>query len=271
MSLEIMRDPRVRSVQWRDLVDLHPLEVVKEVLISAPFLALSLYLAQLGFVRHWAWFIPALAVSYIFFLTGLRQVHNAFHYVIGIPRWATEWLMFVLSVVMTGSMHAVQINHLEHHKHCMDDEDVEAMSARMNWLQALTLGPRFPYMLHRRAYEIGKPRLRRWVTFELLANAVWIALVFGVFDLDILKYHVITMAVGQCFTGFFAVWTVHHHCDRSHYIARTLRSTIKRLISFNMFFHLEHHLYPAVPTCHLHQLAERLDLAAPELQSKRVF
>lgn len=271
MSLEVMRDPRVRSVTWRDLVPMSRFEIVKEVCISAPFLALSLYLANLGFVQHWAWFMPALFVSYIFFLTGLRQVHNAYHYAIGIPRPATEWLMFVLSVIMTGSMHAVQINHLEHHKHCMDDEDVEAMSARMSGWQAFMLGPRFPYLLHKRALEIGKPTLLRWIRFELVANVVWLALVFFVFNLDFLKYHAIAMIVGQSFTGFFAVWTVHHDCDRSHYIARTLRSTVKRLISFNMFFHLEHHLYPAVPTCHLHMLAERLDEAAPELQSRRVF
>ena len=27
--------------------------------------------------------------------------------------------MFALSVLMLGSMHAVQINHLRHHRHCM--------------------------------------------------------------------------------------------------------------------------------------------------------
>ena len=29
-----------------------------------------------------------------------------------------------------------------------------------------------------------------------------------------LRAHVATMIVGQCFTAFFAVWTVHHDCDR---------------------------------------------------------
>jgi fatty acid desaturase len=38
-----------------------------------------------------------------------------------------------------------------------------------------------------------------------------------------------------------------------------------------MFFHVEHHLYPKVPTCHLAVLADRLDQAAPELKAKQVF
>jgi fatty acid desaturase len=38
-----------------------------------------------------------------------------------------------------------------------------------------------------------------------------------------------------------------------------------------MFRHIEHHLFPAVPTRHLAKLSERLDVAAPELKSKIVF
>ena len=75
----------------------------------------------------------------------------------------------------------------------------------------------------------------------------------------------------SCFTGFFAVWTVHHDCDRSHAIARTVRGGYKALLTFNMFFHVEHHLFPGVPTRHLPELARRLDLVAPELSRMRVF
>src|SRR5208282_1000938 len=113
--------------------------------------------------------------------------------------------------------------------------------------------------------------LRATVVGELLLSAVWIALVFKGFDSSTLRYHVSAMAIGQCFTAFFAVWTVHHHCDRTHYIARTLRNRIKNGISFDMFRHIEHHLFPRVPTCHLPELSRRIDLAAPELKRKIVF
>ena len=42
------------------------------------------------------------------------------------------------------------------------------------------------------------------------AGAFWVYFVFA------LWYHVGVMAIGQCMTSFFAVWTVHHDCDRSH-------------------------------------------------------
>jgi fatty acid desaturase len=265
VSLEILHDARVRSVGWRDLVTVSRLEIAKELTLSLPFLGLSLALA------HWGWYVPALIVSFMFFLTGLRQVHNAYHYALGIPRAATEWVMFVLSVLMLGSMQAIQVNHLQHHKHCMDDDDVEAMSARMSGFLAIPIGPVFPVLLHLNAFRLANRWQRRWIIAELLANAVWVGLVFGVLDVAALKYHVVAMAIGQCLTAFFAVWTVHHDCDRSHFIARTLRSRLLNLLSFGMFFHVEHHLFPRVPTCHLSILAERLDQAAPELQEKQVF
>jgi fatty acid desaturase len=95
--------------------------------------------------------------------------------------------------------------------------------------------------------------------------------VFGVLEIPALRYHAMAMAVGQCLTAFFAVWTVHHHCDRSQYIARTLRSRVKNMVTFNMFLHVEHHLFPRVPTCHLPQLSTRIDQAAPDLKQKMVF
>ena len=203
-------------------------------------------------------------------MTGLRVVHNAHHYALGLRRWTTEWVMFVMSVLMLGSMHAVQRNHLRHHKYCMDDEDLEGYSARLSAWQALLYGPVFPVMLHVRALRLGRRRHRFWILAELAANAMWIGFVcfYGPF---VLWYHVAVMAVGQCMTSFFAVWTVHHDCDRSLHIARTLRGKLKNRISFEMFFHLEHHLFPKVPTCHLPKLAERLDQAAPELQARQVL
>jgi fatty acid desaturase len=265
MSLEIMRDPRVRAVEWKDLVPLTPWEVVKGIFFYVPWLAASLTLAYYG------WYLPALGLSFIFFLCGLREVHNAYHYAMGIPKWATEWVMFVLSVLMLSAMHALQQTHLHHHKHCMDEEDTEAASALMPGWKAIVYGPKFYYLIHKKGIEIADARQIRWIWAELIAIAVWVTLAFTVWNVPILKYHAAAMFVGQCLTAFFAVWTVHHDCDRSHFIARTLRNRLKSLIVFDMFYHLEHHLFPRVPTCHLGLLSRRLDQAAPELQQKQVY
>ncbi len=56
-------------------------------------------------------------------------------------------MLFVMSVVMLGAMHAVQFNHLRHHKLCMAEGDAEAASARLRGWQAIAIGPWFPVLL----------------------------------------------------------------------------------------------------------------------------
>src|SRR5262249_29154477 len=88
MAPEIFRDARIRVVEWRDLTHLTRVEIVKEICLSLPWLALSLWLAQ----RHW--FLAALPASFMFFLVGLRQVHNAYHYALGLSHRGSDWVMF---------------------------------------------------------------------------------------------------------------------------------------------------------------------------------
>ena len=255
----------LRQVSWVDLTRLRPHEVLHEILLSAPWLAVSLVSAA----NHWYWL--ALPASFMFFLTGLRQVHNAFHHSLGLPRWVSDWAMLVLSVLMLGSMHAVQINHLRHHQHCMAEDDIEAMGARLSALGAILLGPRYPYQLHRKAFEVAPLAQRRWMYLELAANVLWISVVFWLIAVPALEYHVVAMAVGQCFTAFFAVWTTHHDCGPEGPIARSIRSRCKALLTYNMFYHFEHHMFPAVPTCKLPILARRIDRIAPHLDLKNVY
>ena len=265
MALEILRDPRLSDVEWKDLCDLSKREVSSEVLVYLPWLIGSLVFAYLG------WYVMALGAAFMFFLCGLRQVHGAFHYACGVSPKSHEWLMFVLSPLMMSAMHAVQFNHLRHHRHCMDEEDVEAKSALMPGWKALITGTQFPVLLHYTALTRGNLRVRRWIYFELLAMLGMVILAFGILDVAFLKYHVIAMTVGQCFSAFFAVWTVHHDCARSHFIARTIRNPLKSFVTYDMFYHVEHHLFPTVPTCKLGELSSRLDAVAPELRNKLVF
>jgi fatty acid desaturase len=172
--------------------------------------------------------------------------------------------MFAFSLAMLGSMHAVQWNHLRHHRHCLAEHDIEAMGARRSAWSALLLGPRFPIRLHCAALAGAAAAQRRWIAAELGGNLAVAGLVFGLLVPGALWYHVAAMAAGQCMTAFFAVWTVHHGCSRTGPLARTVRNRFRAAITFSMFFHLEHHLFPQVPTARLHILARRLDAVAPE-------
>jgi fatty acid desaturase len=252
------------QIAWRDLVPLGPRERTLELLRPVPWLAGSLAAAHAG------WYVPALALSFLFFLAGLRLVHDVFHHNLGLGRLTNHLVLAGLSGVMLGSMHAIRLTHLHHHRHCLGDDDVEASSARRTAWGALVSGPAFPVRLHLAAWRLATLPHRRWIAAELALTAGVLALAVGVLDLPVLVYHVAAMAAGQCLTAFFAVWTVHHDCDHRPF-ARTLRNRLKSAIAMDMFFHVEHHLFPRVPTCRLARLAQRLDRVAPELSRKRVY
>lgn len=254
---------------WKDLVGLSPLEILKELTLPLPWLLAAIVLANgvVPGVGPWASALP----SFVFFLVGLRLVHDVFHRNLSLPRLANDVVLTAMSVLMLGSMHAVEWNHLRHHRLCLTDDDVEARSARMGGLGALLWGPVFPVTLHATALKKASSRYRWWIGGDLMANCLWIAFVVGTPYGDVFRWHVLWMGIGQCLTAFFAVWTVHHGCDRSGIIARTLRNPFKSAIAFDMFFHLEHHLFPKVPTCRLPTLARRLDSAAPDLDLKQVY
>jgi fatty acid desaturase len=265
MHHELDRRALVTRVEWKDLLALNPANVFSELTLSLPWLVASLICAAQGL--H----IVALPLSFVFFLTGLRQVHGAFHNSIGLPRWADHAVMYVLSGLMLGSMHAVRINHLRHHRHCLGEEDVEGQSARLPAWRALVTGPLFPIRMHRKALQVASSSERRWIVAELMTTAVLLLAALALPASHWFRYHIVAMVAGQCLTAFFAVWTVHHDCEEKGLFARTIRGALKSRATWHMFYHLEHHLFPAVPTCRLAQLAERLDAIDPEISSKRVF
>lgn len=253
---------RLQQVPWRDLVSLQWRERWWELTLPLPWLAGSLMA-----YGYECWPVGMIC-SFFFFLTGLRLSHNAQHHALGIGRLGHDLVLAALSMVMLASMHAVRVTHLQHHKHCLDDEDVEAGHVQLPWWRAMLYGPIFIFRLHTSAWQLGSKTSRRWILVELAAVAIVITVSF--FQ-PLLRWHLLAMLTGECLTAFFAVWIVHHGCDAHGQIARTQRGWVKNFVSYSMFYHLEHHLFPAVPTCHLERLSRRLDEVCPEARRMQVI
>jgi len=261
---DLRGDARLRELEWRDLTTLTLKQRVVEVLISAPWCILAI----VSFDRRWL--VAGVASSFVFFLTGLRQAHGAQHYTLGIPRRAQDVLLATLSVLMLSSLHALQATHMHHHRHAMKESDIESATARMSWWRAVMSGPWFIIALNREGHKLTRPKKRWWIWGEWAAIVVYVVAVLG-WGPTGLKLFVVTMVVGECLTGFFAVWTVHHDCDPQHQLARTQRGWWKTALTYQMFYHVEHHLFPAVPTARLPELAARVDHAMPHLRQHQVF
>jgi fatty acid desaturase len=191
-------------------------------------------------------------------------------------------MLAVLSVLMLASMHAVKVTHLHHHRHCLDEEDEEARHAAWAWWKVLVAGPLLIVRLHAGAWRLARGRERWWIAGELGLVVVFVGAVCvmageggeqgsGMGRLAAgLRWHCAAMLAGECMTAFFAVWIVHRGCEHDGQIARTQRGWMKNFVSYSMFYHLEHHLWPAVPTCHLPELARRLDGVEPGVGGRQV-
>jgi len=254
----------LKRVQWKDLRDLNLREMLIENNLTIPWCLASWTLAYFGYY----WF--ALPFSAFFFLTALRQVHNGFHNSLGTNKFLTWLSLYTNSVLMMASIHAVKFNHLRHHKYCLKVEDYEGKSAGMTWYGAILYGPVHMFLIHKVTLQLGNRKYVRNVLLEL-ASIAGCAFVVFYFNIQFLIYHIIVMVIGEFLMAFFAVWTVHHHTEEHPELARTQRKGWKNKITFSMFYHLEHHLFPAVPTIKLPELAKRIDEALPELDKKSTF
>lgn len=253
-------DRALRHVAWRDLVAMRPRNGLIECLHPLPWLALSLAFAQFGI---WLLAIPA---SFMFFLTALRLNHEAIHHNLGFGPRGHRRVLHGLSALMLGSNSSVAFNHLHHHAKIGTPDDIEGKCGEMTLWQVLRYGPSFPVETHVYGWRHGGPQLRRRMVIDLALNAAVIGAAFASQWAPLL-YHIAAMLVAQSLTAFFAVWITHHGCEDGP-VARTQRGRLLNLVSYNMFFHLEHHLFPAVPVSRLPRLAARIDATAPKLAAR---
>jgi fatty acid desaturase len=145
------------------------------------------------------------------------------------------------------------------------------LTARLKWWQAILIGPVFIYRLHLNAWRLASVSKRRWIGAEIITIIGIIVLAIFARNMHALQWHVGAMLMGECLTGFFAVWTVHHGCEMHVTHSRTQRGRWVNWFCYSMFYHAEHHVFPQVPTCHLRVLAARFDHAAFKFADKQVI
>src|ERR1043165_9859129 len=179
----------LRKVEWKDLRNLNVKEMLIENNLTIPWFVISITLAYYGY------YIFALPFSAFFFLTGLRQVHNGFHNSLGTNKFLTWLSLYLNSILMIVSMHAVKFNHIRHHKYCLTEEDYEGKSAGMSWYGAMLYGPVHMWLIHKVTLQKGNRDYRRHVLIELASIAAIAALTLWL-QIPFLVYHLIVMVAG---------------------------------------------------------------------------
>jgi beta-carotene hydroxylase len=226
---------------------------------ARPFAGLAAYAvaAYLG----WWWLTPLLV--FLVFVAVVTVTHDVVHGSLGLGPRQTEWALFVFGAVLLESGHAYRMTHLQHHRRFPGPDDPEGDPARMGFWRAVLHGPvflpRLWWWAYRRAH--GQPGQRRW----LLAEAGW-ALVVPVAGVILLPWtSAVLVYAGLAVIGSWSypLLTVHlphrDYGDSPLTQTSSLRGTVLPALFLELTYHLEHHLYPAVPSHHLPELARRLD------------
>lgn len=101
------------------------------------------------------------------------------------------------------------------------------------------------------------PDQRRWLLIEACLPLLGFAL--GALSPNVMAYTV-TVLLSSWFYPLFAVWLPHRHFEEEPARqSRTFRGWLMPRLFLPLAYHLEHHLYPMVPSHNLPELARRLE------------
>jgi beta-carotene hydroxylase len=131
----------------------------------------------------------------------------------------------------------------------------------MNFTAAIVYGPFYLFRLWFWAFRRVRTQQRRW----LVAEAAW---AIGVLATGVALWpaapavlvYAVLATVGSWVYPLLTVYLPHHHYGETALTqTSTLRGWIIPALFLELTYHLEHHLYPAVPSHQLPRLSQRLD------------
>ena len=225
--------------------------------LALPFACCAAYfpLAALGW-----WPAAVLALVALSFFTYGSTSHDLVHRALGLPRRANELLLCAIELTALRSGHAYRAAHLHHHARYPADDDIEGAAARMSWwrslIDGLTLQARVWFWAVRRS---GTER--RWMIVE---GAACVGIAAGAIILapwtPIPLVYVALMVAGSWVIPLVTSYIPHDPAGADELTqTRAFRGRVASVIALGHLYHLEHHLYPAVPHQNWPELARRLD------------
>lgn len=237
-----------------DLLETTPRQRVMAVL--RPFVCTAFYFLFAGL--GW-WPLAVLAVM-LLFITIVATTHDLVHQTLGMPRRLNEILIALTGMLVLESGHAYRVTHLQHHRLFPHDDDPEGDPAHMTFLRALLEGPIFLFRLWFWAWQRA-PKERRWLALEagwFLTFVLGSLLLFPVTPIPLV--YTLLVISGSWVYPVATVYLPHNaEGENALFQTYTLRGSLIPKLFLELTYHLEHHLYPAVPSHHYAELAQRLE------------
>jgi beta-carotene hydroxylase len=239
----------IRVPRWRLMVSL-----------TTPF---ALVCGYFCFANSGWWVLAVSCVIILSFVTYGSVSHDLVHRSLGLSRWLNDLFLCAIELLLLRSGRAYRLAHLNHHAHYPDpNDDPEAVAAHGSLWRAFRHGPLFFITLWWWAIR-RHPAHRTRLFFEAAAisglsiGAIVYAIV-GWSDVPVVYF--LLVYLGTWVVPLTTAYIPHNpRGDNPLSQTRRFRGWALRIIAFDHLYHLEHHLYPAVPHIHWAELARRLD------------
>jgi fatty acid desaturase len=229
----------------------------RAIALLRPYLGVAVFVAVVGL--RWWWLTPL--VMFGVFVAVVTVTHDVVHRTLGLTEDQTDRWLFLLGLVLLESGHAYRITHRQHHRLFPSPDDPEGYPAELSFFGAVCYGPVFLVRLWIWSFRRAVLRDRLWLVAEALAPVA--AVTGGILLWDItpgLLIYAVMAVVGSWVYPLLTVYLPHHDYGATPLQqTRTLRGRIIPAVFLELTYHLEHHLYPQVPSHHLPELARRLD------------
>ena len=225
--------------------------------LARPIIGLAAY--GLAAYAHWWWSTPFLV--FLIFVAVVTVTHDVVHGSLACRAdkrtgRCSPWVRCSWRAAMP-----TRATHLRHHRVFPGPGDPEGDPARLTLTGAILWGPFFLPRLWCWALSQSKPGARRsW----LIAEAVWpvSVIAIGIWLLPVTSA-VLLYSLVIAGSWVYPLLTVHlphrHYGDTPFTQTHTLRGRIIPALFLELTYHLEHHLYPEVPSHNLPELSRRLD------------
>ncbi|HVQ88007.1 MAG TPA: fatty acid desaturase [Actinomycetes bacterium] len=255
---------------WPTLAELglqldHPGLGRQSYLLARPLAWFGLYWLSVGL--EW-WPLAILAIPAMF-VTGVAVLNDLVHEAVGLGQGWSRLCIGVIAALMLENGAAVTATHLQHHFGKLEDWDPEGYIDTMKLPRLLLECPIYRYRLWVWAWNQSEAA-RTAILSQAAVHGFVIATAFLVPWTPLRLLVVVLVVAGLIFPLVSArgpqnAWG---YGDPNRTIVRG--RWVPRLL-LGMTYHLEHHLYPEVPTYQLAELARRLEPLLVARGAQRVW
>jgi beta-carotene hydroxylase len=225
--------------------------------LALPFIWSGLYFV----CACWGcWAVAVFCLVALSFVTYGSVSHDLVHGNLGLNKRVNAMLLTLIELLAVRSGHAYRAAHLHHHARFPHDDDVEGAAAGMSLGWALLEGVAFQWRIYGWAWQHAE-RDRGLIRLEgLVCGLLVLISLISLPYTPIPFVYVALMTMGTWVIPLATSYVPHvrNGADELHR-TRRFRGKVASLLALEHLYHLEHHLYPAIPHHQWPALARRLD------------